>query len=196
VAFLRRRSRTDRRPGRCRRTAATALGRDQLARQEDERRVVQRVVSCRARSAPQEGHESRQAQPTHRSRLQRDVDEQNGDRNNGKVDDSVILNLPMRIARRMVSISRTIIIIGTHQLNSLRGCTRLNFCRHRRFFRIENQCLAIKYIYNIMDVSYQRNNIHIRYLVPGCYYMATRRLYPPDFLIIIFFSKIPTVKKY
>jgi len=94
AAFLRRRSRTAHRPGRCRRTADAALDRGQLARQEDERRVVQRVVSCRARSAPQKGHESRQAQPTNRCRLQRHVDEQNGGRDNGKVDDDIIPDLP------------------------------------------------------------------------------------------------------
>lgn len=96
AAFLQRRSRTDHRPGLCLRAAATALGRDQLASQEDERRIVQRMVPCRTRSAPQEGHESRQAQPAHRSRLQRNVDEQNGNRNNGKVDGNAILHLPSR----------------------------------------------------------------------------------------------------
>lgn len=89
VAFLRRRSHTVRRLAGCWRTATELDGRDQLTRrQEDERRIVQRVVSTRARSAPQEGHESRQAQQTHRRRLQRNVDEQNGNRDNGTFDNN------------------------------------------------------------------------------------------------------------
>jgi hypothetical protein len=92
AAFLRRRTYTARRPDGGWRAAA-ARGRGQLARQEDGRaEVVQRVVSRRARPAPQEGHESRQTQPTHRVRLQRDVDEQNGNRN-GTVSDNACLPL-------------------------------------------------------------------------------------------------------
>jgi len=127
AAFLRRRSRTAHRPGRFWPSVATALGRHQLTRQKDERRVVQRVVSGRARSAPQEGHESRQAQPTHWCRLQRNVDEQNGNRYSGKVHlmMRIILNLPSLIARRMVRI--LCILLLKVPISAVFGSTPLYF---------------------------------------------------------------------
>lgn len=179
AAFLRRRSHTVHRPGRCRRSAAAALGRVQLARQEDEWWVVQRVVSCRARSAPQEGHESRQAQPTHRCRLQRHVDEQNGSRDNGKVDDDIIFSNSLRVLLKKLFVDMVV---------------RGHFPNRKPVFRYK----IVRFIYCGRFVP-EENYIHIHWMFDSRVFLYGHEKFIPSriFLIIIFlgivFSKISTV---
>lgn len=182
AAFLRRWSRIAHRPGRCRRSAAAALGRGQLARQEDERWVVQRVVSCRARSAPQEGHESRQAQPTHRCRLQRHVDEQNGSRDNGKVDDDIIFSISLRVLPEKLFVDRYTVV-------------RDHFLNRKPVFRYK----IVRSIYCGRFVPAE-NYIHIHLMFASRVFLYSHEKFIPPpriFLIIIFlgivFSKISTI---